>query len=145
MKSWIKIVSLFTLFYLSTIVSARPGYGRFTNENQIGAHDAVLNFARTGEDDLAGKMNEELLGVVNERQKRLSDQRRAELETLMALYKMTGKLHPTVMRSGRQLDISKIGRRKRSVFDMNMKNLRKLFRLSGQLGYKGNAAYPVVS
>lgn len=33
---------------------------------------------------------------------------------------------------------------KRSIFDINMKNLQKLFRLSGKLGYKGNAAYPVI-
>lgn len=35
-------------------------------------------------------------------------------------------------------------RKKRSIFDINMKNLQKLFRLSGKLGYKGNAAYPVI-
>lgn len=35
-------------------------------------------------------------------------------------------------------------RKKRSTFDINMKNLQKLFRLSGKLGYKGNAAYPII-
>lgn len=139
-----KIVFLLAFSCLAAIISAHPGHGRYPNENQIGAHDALLNFAKTGENHFAEQANEELLGAVKERQKRLSDQRRAELETLMALSKMTGKL-VTVTRGGRQLDASKIGRKKRSVFEMNMKNLRKLFRLSGKLGYKGNAAYPVIS
>ncbi|XP_076618230.1 uncharacterized protein LOC143340317 [Colletes latitarsis] len=144
MKPWINIVSLFSLFYVSAIIFAHPSYGSLTNENQIGKHDALLNFMKTGGNDFPGQMKEELLGAVKERQKRLSDQRRAELETLMALSKITEKL-VNVTRGGRQLDISKIGRKKRAVFEMNMKNLRKLFRLSGQLGYKGNAAYPVIS
>ena len=40
--------------------------------------------------------------------------------------------------------LSTSDRKKRSVFDLNVKNLQKLFRLSQKLGYKGNSAYPIV-
>ncbi|CAD1476066.1 unnamed protein product, partial [Heterotrigona itama] len=40
--------------------------------------------------------------------------------------------------------LSNSDRKKRSVFDLNVKNLQKLFRLSQKLGYKGNSAYPIV-
>lgn len=96
-----------------------------------------------GEIGAAKELNQEISEMNKERYKRLSDQRRAELETLMALSKMTGKL-VNVIRGGRQSSKTN-DRKKRSIFDINMKNLQKLFRLSGKLGYKGNAAYPVIS
>ena len=133
---------LFTLFYLLTIVSAHPGYERFTSGKAVDAQGGLLNFKESEHD--GEQMKEELLGAVKERHKRLSDQRRAELETRMALAHMMEKW-ATVSRGGRQLNMVKTGRRKRSIFEMNMKNLRKLFRLSGKLGYKGNPAYPIVS
>ncbi|XP_015438620.1 PREDICTED: uncharacterized protein LOC107193645 [Dufourea novaeangliae] len=142
--AWTKIVLLFTLLY--TVASAHPGHERLTNsEKQTGPHDPSVNLVENEEqmNDFARQLNEDLSEAVKERHKRLSDQRRAELETLMALSKMTEKL-VTVTRGGRQLDASKVGRRKRSVFDMNMKNLRKLFKMSARIGYKGNPAYPVV-
>ena len=142
MRSGMRVMLLFTLFCLSTIVSAHPGYERFTGGKAADAQGGLLNFKETGHD--GEQMKEELLGAVKERHKRLSDQRRAELETRMALAHMMEKW-VTVSRGGRQLNMLKTGRRKRSLFEMNMKNLRKLFRLSGILGYKGNPAYPVVS
>ncbi|XP_076687165.1 uncharacterized protein LOC143378924 [Andrena cerasifolii] len=141
MRSGMRVTLLFTLFYLSTIVSARPGYERFARGKPLDAQGGLLNFKETGHGE---QMKEELLGAVKERHKRLSDQRRAELETRMALAHMMEKW-ATVSKGGRQLNMLKTGRRKRSIFEMNMKNLRKLFRLSGKLGYKGNPAYPVVS
>ncbi|CAK9798234.1 hypothetical protein ANTPLA_LOCUS1483 [Anthophora plagiata] len=144
-KSWMAIVMVFWLFHLTGIVTAQPGYNRLTNDNTIGMYDSLLSFAKIEQKDITGQMNEEISGPVKERHKRLSDQRRAELETLMALSKMTGKM-VNVMRGGRQLqETMRNGRKKRSVFDLNLKNLQKLFRLSGKLGYKGSAEYPVVS
>lgn len=49
---------------------------------------------------------QQILYHTHRRHKRLSDQRRAELETLMALSKMTGKL-VNVIRGGRQLQPTK--------------------------------------
>ncbi|XP_017787610.1 PREDICTED: uncharacterized protein LOC108570285 [Habropoda laboriosa] len=144
-KSWMAIAMVFWLFHLTGIVTAQPGYDRLTNDNTIGIYDSLLSFAKVGQNDVAGQVNEEISGTIKERHKRLSDQRRAELETLMALSKMTGKM-VNVMRGGRQLqEATRSGRKKRSVFDLNVKNLQKLFRLSAKLGYKGTAEYPVVS
>ncbi|XP_031827544.1 uncharacterized protein LOC116424801 [Nomia melanderi] len=144
MMSWMFILSL-SFLYWSTTVFAHPGYGRLTNiEEQNGARHTLVNLAKAEDNDIVGKLNEEVPGMFVERHKRLSDQRRAELETIRRLKKMTEQL-VTGSRGSRQLDVSKLGRRKRAVFEMNMKNLRKLFKLSGQLGYKGNAAFPVVS
>ena len=143
-RFWIVIAMILAVFHLPAIVSAQLGFERFKSENTIATYDNVLNFAKVGENDVAKQLNEELLGTAKTRHKRLSDQRRAELETLMALSKMTEKL-VNVIRGGRHLDLTKSGRRKRSIFDLNVKNLQKLFRLSGKIGYKGNKAYPVVS
>ncbi|XP_003486810.1 uncharacterized protein LOC100740040 [Bombus impatiens] len=137
-------VALFASLCLSEIVSAQPGYDRVARENTVDIYDTLLNFAKMGEKGMAEEMSAGISGMTKERHKRLSDQRRAELETLMALSKMTGKL-VNVIRGGRQLQPTKTDRKKRSVFDINVKNLQRLFRLSQKLGYKGNAAYPVVS
>ncbi|XP_076240466.1 uncharacterized protein LOC143182990 [Calliopsis andreniformis] len=121
-------------------------YRSGVNENTANTKNGFPDFAQSG--DIAEQINAELLGAAKERHKRLSDQRRAELETLMALSKMTNRFMNVPSRGGRQLDSSSTkvnGKTRRSVFEMNMKNLRKLFKLSAKLGYKGNAAYPVVS
>ncbi|XP_076393343.1 uncharacterized protein LOC100878586 [Megachile rotundata] len=138
----IAIAIILALFCLPELASARPTLERLRHENAI-THDAVLNFAKLEKGNVAEELNEELLGTVKQRYKRLSDQRRAELETLMALSKMTEKLN-NVIRGGRHLDSAKSGRTERSIFDLNAKNLQKLFQLSGKFGYKGNKAYPVV-
>ncbi|XP_017755587.1 PREDICTED: uncharacterized protein LOC108547499 [Eufriesea mexicana] len=143
-KSWVAVAIVFGLLCLNEIASAQPGYDRVARGNTVGIYDSLLNFANLAKEDIAGQVNEEISGSVKERQKRLSDQRRAELETLMALSKMTGKL-VNVIRGGRQLEANKNGRKKRSIFDINVRNLQKLFRMSEKLGYKGNGAYPVIS
>ena len=142
---WIRVVvALFVSLCLSEIASAQPGYDRTARENTVDIHDTLLNFAKMGDKGMAEEMSAGISRTTKERHKRLSDQRRAELETLMALSKMTGKL-VNVIRGGRQLQPTKTEREKRSVFDMNVKNLQRLFRLSQKLGYKGNAAFPVIS
>ncbi|XP_061938720.1 uncharacterized protein LOC107998913 [Apis cerana] len=144
-KTWMGTVTIFGVFYANGIVSAQPVYERITreSENTMSIYDTLLNFSKMGEIGAAKELNQEISEMNKERYKRLSDQRRAELETLMALSKMTGKL-VNVIRGGRQSSKTN-DRKKRSIFDINMKNLQKLFRLSGKLGYKGNAAYPVIS
>ncbi|XP_012344158.1 uncharacterized protein LOC105735943 [Apis florea] len=145
-KTWMGIVTIFGVLYANGIVCAHPVYERVARENAMSMYDTLLNFSKMGEIGAAAEeLNEEISEASKERYKRLSDQRRAELETLMALSKMTGKLM-NVIRGGRQSQSSKTNdRKKRSTFDINMKNLQKLFRLSGKLGYKGNAAYPIIS
>ncbi|XP_034191153.1 uncharacterized protein LOC117609217 isoform X2 [Osmia lignaria lignaria] len=105
-RSWIVIAMILAVFHLPAIVSAQLGFERFKSENTIATYDNVLNFAKVGENDVAKQLNEELLGTAKTRHKRLSDQRRAELETLMALSKMTEKL-VNVIRGGRHLDLTK--------------------------------------
>lgn len=152
LKSWMGIVAMFGVLCANGIVSAQPVYERVTreSENTMSIYDTLLNFSKMGEIGAAEELNREISETSKERYKRLSDQRRAELETLMALSKMTGKL-VNAIREGRESQSSKTNGRKkssiakRSIFDINMKNLQKLFRLSGKLGYKGNAAYPVIS
>ncbi|XP_043510534.1 uncharacterized protein LOC122528937 [Frieseomelitta varia] len=138
-KFWMAVTILFALLQLA---SAQSGHNRIARENTLNVHDT---FSKMGENGIAEQVNAEISGTIRNRQKRLSDQRRAELETLIALSKMTGKLM-NVIRGGRQLQaIKTTDRKKRSVFDLNVKNLQKLFRLSQKLGYKGNSAYPIVS
>ncbi|KAF3427179.1 hypothetical protein E2986_14050 [Frieseomelitta varia] len=135
-KFWMAVTILFALLQLA---SAQSGHNRIARENTLNVHDT---FSKMGENGIAEQVNAEISGTIRNRQKRLSDQRRAELETLIALSKMTGKLM-NVIRGGRQLQAIKTTK-KRSVFDLNVKNLQKLFRLSQKLGYKGNSAYPIV-
>lgn len=102
MKAWRKVTLLLALALVSTcFVAAHPGHDRLANENAINKNNG---FVQNG--DIVEQMSAELLGAVKERHKRLSDQRRAELETLMALSKMTGKFM-NVSRGGRQLDTAK--------------------------------------
>ncbi|XP_076278458.1 uncharacterized protein LOC143208185 [Lasioglossum baleicum] len=144
MMSWLLVLAC-SLCYWSTNAVALPGYDRLTNnQKQNGAHVTLADITKAEENDIVGQLNAEIPVVIKERHKRLSDQRRAELETLIRISKMTEKL-VAATRGSRHVDASKVGRRKRSVFEMNLKNLRKLFKLSGQLGYKGNPAFPVVS
>ncbi|CAL7951755.1 unnamed protein product [Xylocopa violacea] len=141
-KFWMTFVTLLGLLYLNGIVIARPGFDKTTPKNKLDVYDALPNFAAIGEKDIAAQSKEEILGATKGRLKRLSDQRRLELETLIALSEMTLKL-ANVIGGGRQLEATKRNRKKRAIFDI--KNLQKLFRLSGKLGLKGNTAYPVVS
>ncbi|XP_033222997.1 uncharacterized protein LOC117176796 [Belonocnema kinseyi] len=64
-------------------------------------------------------------GVIS-RQKRVSDQRLAELETLMALSRLKGKLVTVPIGFGR-VDPAKIGRKRRSSAGNNIQNLRRFF------------------
>lgn len=57
------------------------------------------------------------------RQKRVSDQRLAELETYMALRKMAGKLVTVPLGFG-QVDPAKIGRRRRRSLEVLLQELR---------------------
>lgn len=57
------------------------------------------------------------------RQKRVSDQRLAELETIMALRKMAGKLVTVPLGFG-QVDPNKIGRRRRRSLEVLLQELR---------------------
>ncbi|KAK1117653.1 hypothetical protein K0M31_015823 [Melipona bicolor] len=141
-KFWMAITIVFALLFLSEFATAQSGYNRIARENTLNIYNTL---SKMGENGIAEQMNAEISGTIKNRQKRLSDQRRAELETLIALSKMTGKL-VNVIRGGRQLQaIETTDRKKRSVFDLNVKNLQKLFRLSQKLGYKGNSVYPIVS
>ncbi|XP_026672704.1 uncharacterized protein LOC108628935 isoform X1 [Ceratina calcarata] len=152
-NNWMAIATVVGLICLNGIVSARPADDRGTRESRTAlSYDHPLSLANTEEKDMIGQAKEELSGILKERHKRFSDQRRAELETLMVL---TGKLM-NMIRAVRQLESARFvldlfvrgfisDRHKRAVFDLNMKNLQKLFRLSGRLGLKGNAAYPVIS
>ncbi|XP_012285833.1 uncharacterized protein LOC105702680 [Orussus abietinus] len=63
-------------------------------------------------------------GVIS-RQKRVSDQRLAELETLLALAKMRGKLVTVPVGFGR-VDPAKIGRKRRSNVDSDLQKLRQI-------------------
>ncbi|XP_006615722.2 uncharacterized protein LOC102679584 [Apis dorsata] len=148
-KSWMGIVTIFGVLYANGIVSAQHVYERVTRENAMSIYDTLLNFSKMGEINAAEELNQEISKTSKERYKRLSDQRRAELETLMALSKMTEKSMNESLaeqsKISKQLQSKKTKHQKRSIFDINMKNLQKLFRLSGKLGYKGNAAYPVIS
>ncbi|KAK9306395.1 hypothetical protein QLX08_002912 [Tetragonisca angustula] len=139
-KFWMAVTIVFALLHLGELASVQSGYNRIARQNTLNIHDT---FSKMGENGIAEQVNAEISGTIKNRQKRLSDQRRAELETLIALSKMTGKL-VNVIRGGRQLQVIKTIK-KRSVFDLNVKNLQKLFRLSQKLGYKGNSAYPIVS
>ncbi|GAB1862192.1 hypothetical protein CAJAP_03271 [Camponotus japonicus] len=80
---------------------------------------------------------------VKSRQKRLSDQRRAELETLIGLSRITGKRSLNVTDGNGpiwQLDPVKIGRRKRFAVQIpvSIHHVKKLKR-------GGDPAYPLVS
>ncbi|XP_011259678.1 uncharacterized protein LOC105253379 [Camponotus floridanus] len=80
---------------------------------------------------------------VKSRQKRLSDQRRAELETLVSLSRITGKRSLNVTDENGptwQLDPVKIGRRKRfaAQIPVSIHHVKKLKR-------GGDPAYPLVS
>ncbi|XP_033325105.1 uncharacterized protein LOC117219782 isoform X2 [Megalopta genalis] len=145
MISWL-FVLFCSLFYWSNNVSAQPGYQRLTNtEKRDGEPETLVDLANAEDNSIVGQLNAEIPVVINDRQKRLSDQRLAELQTLMRIQKINARLG-AVTRGGRHVNALKVGRRKRSVFEMNMKNLRKLFKLSGQLGgYKGNLAFPAIS
>lgn len=153
-RNWMAIAAVFGLFYFNGIASAQPVDARNVREKDLSTaalgYDLLnRNSAKTDDEKLnIEQTKEEFSEIIKERHKRLSDQRRAELETLYALSKMTGYL-VNVIGSGCEgpprLEIMKSGRNKRAVFDLNMKNLQKLFRLSGKLGLKGNAAYPVIS
>ncbi|XP_043804203.1 uncharacterized protein LOC122721052 [Apis laboriosa] len=148
-KTCVGIVTIFGVLYANGIVSAQRVYERVTRENAMSIYDTLLNFSKMGEIGAAEELNQEISKTSKERYKRLSDQRRAELETLMALSKMTEKsINESLaeqLKISKQLQSKKTNHQKRSIFDINMKNLQKLFRLSGKLGYKGNAAYPVIS
>ncbi|KAH0550042.1 uncharacterized protein LOC123261600 [Cotesia glomerata] len=65
------------------------------------------------------------IGGVLSRRKRVSDQRLAELETLMALARMRGKLVTVPVGFGR-VDPAKIGRRRRSSIEYNLQKLQRI-------------------
>ncbi|XP_078050265.1 uncharacterized protein LOC144476850 isoform X2 [Augochlora pura] len=144
MMSWL-LVLFCSVFYWSTNTSAHPGFERLSKtEKQNVGPDTLVDLENAENNGIVGQPIAEVPVVIKERQKRLSDQRLAELQTLMRIQKINAKLG-AVTRGGRHVDALKVGRRKRSVFEMNMKNLRKLFKLSGQLGYKGNPGFPAIS
>ncbi|XP_012534509.1 uncharacterized protein LOC105835606 [Monomorium pharaonis] len=72
------------------------------------------------------------------RQRRLSDQRRAELETLVTLSKINGKRSLNATRG--QLDPVRIGRRKRFTVDQAATEL-----VSIKAKHIGDPAYPLIS
>ncbi|XP_023723277.1 uncharacterized protein LOC111873097 isoform X1 [Cryptotermes secundus] len=72
------------------------------------------------------------------RQKRVSDQRLAELETYMALRKMAGKLVTVPLGFG-QVDPAKIGRRRRRSLEVLLQELRS------PSAQGGPDAYPVLT
>ncbi|KAJ8668110.1 hypothetical protein QAD02_009773, partial [Eretmocerus hayati] len=61
------------------------------------------------------------------RQKRVSDSRLAELETIIALSKMKGRLVPVPIGYGK-VDPARSGRRRRSSTEVNLQDLRRLLR-----------------
>ncbi|XP_057317900.1 uncharacterized protein LOC130662936 [Microplitis mediator] len=65
------------------------------------------------------------IGGVLSRRKRVSDQRLAELETLLALARMRGKLVTVPVGFGR-VDPAKIGRRRRSSIDHDLLKLKRI-------------------
>ncbi|XP_029671623.1 uncharacterized protein LOC115240546 [Formica exsecta] len=81
------------------------------------------------------------------RQKRLSDQRRAELETLISLSRITGKRSLNVTegnRPNRKLDPIRIGRRRRFVVNQIPIKLIPIRHVE-KLKRDGDPAYPLVS
>ncbi|KAG7214089.1 hypothetical protein KM043_001448 [Ampulex compressa] len=134
------IVLVFSIVLLPGDLHGHPGRAHRTPKEQLGG----AQWAKTEREMAVAGPNAEPVGPIKERQKRLSDQRRAELETLMALSKMTGKL-VNVSRGGRQLDNAKSGRRRRSVIGRNLGNLRTLFQAPGDPRHKGSDSYPVIS
>lgn len=82
------------------------------------------------------------------RQKRLSDQRRAELETMLGLTKITGKRSLNATQGNwqnRSLDPEKIGRRKRfAVRGISAESI-SIIRLVEKPKREGDPTYPLVS
>ncbi|XP_012220583.2 uncharacterized protein [Linepithema humile] len=82
---------------------------------------------------------------IKSRQKRLSDQRRAELETLMTLSRITGKRSLMIMAEGNgTLDPIKIGRRRRFTLDQIPIKLLPIHHIDKQK-LDGDPAYPLIS
>ncbi|CAL1681402.1 unnamed protein product [Lasius platythorax] len=82
------------------------------------------------------------------RQKRLSDQRRAELETLVSLSRITGKRSLNVTQGNwqnRPLDPEKIGRRKRFAVNQIPAELESPIRHIEKPKRDGDPTYPLVS
>ncbi|XP_070153683.1 uncharacterized protein [Polyergus mexicanus] len=135
-------------FVLVTFIHGRPAVDESgLNLSMLESHASKLEDLSIYEPRAISSFMQGSSFSAKPRQKRLSDQRRAELETLMSLSRITGKRSLNVTEGNgpnRKLDLIRIGRRRRFVVNqipielISIRHVKKLKR-------GGDPAYPLVS
>ncbi|XP_011166597.1 uncharacterized protein LOC105200653 isoform X2 [Solenopsis invicta] len=137
------VTCIFMALALPSLICGRPATtddgGSFLNTLESRASKPAENFSEPKA--ISSLISQEDLPILTKsRQRRLSDQRRAELETLVTLSKINGKRSLNITRSYGYLDPVRIGRRRRFAVDQAATELVPI-----KEKHIGDPAYPLIS